>query len=100
MSTTRASPERRRRSAQPEPFNRAYALAFFGALAVGYALWTWGARLLDSPHSITKYPGPDSPSLWVAPGYESVMIIAAVAILVAVVRGCLLQRAFTRDTRQ
>jgi len=81
----------------PKPFNGVYALAFVGVLIVGYALWTWGAWLSDGPHPVTKYRDPSSPSLWVARGYEVVMVIATVAILVHVVRGCIRKRAFTTD---
>lgn len=80
-----------------KPFNAVYALAFVGALIASYALWTWGAWLLDGPHAITKYRDPHSPSLWVARGYEVVMVIATVAILAHVVRDCLRRHTFSTD---
>src|SRR5262249_45617456 len=98
MTSTRAPVTRATPSVRvPKAFNAVYALAFVGLLIASYALWTWGAWLLTGPSPVTKYRDPGSPSLWVARGYELVMVIAAVAILVAVVRGCVRQRAFTTD---
>ncbi len=92
-SVGRTLPEAR----TPKLFNGVYLLAFVGVLIVAYALWTWGAWLLDGPRPIIEFRDPHSPTLWVARGYETVMVIAAIVILVHVVRGCVRERRFTTD---
>jgi hypothetical protein len=93
LSMARTTPSMR----APRPFNGVYALASVGVLIVSYELWAWGAWLVAGPHPVTRYRDPNSPSLWVARGYEVVMVITAVAVMGTVVRDCLRRRAFTTD---
>jgi len=74
-----------------------YALAGVGVLIVGYALWTWGAWLLAGPRPVTEFRDPHSPTLWVARGYETAMVITAITVLGVVIRGCVRHRRMTFD---
>lgn len=81
----------------PRSVPPAVVLGVIGALVAGYALWTWGSWLADGPAQITASRDPASASRWVARGYESLMVVAAVAIAVHVVRQCRRERRLAFD---
>jgi len=86
-ATTRTTePAKRPRSRSTDV---TYVLAGIGVVIVGYALWTWGAWLADGPRPVTAFRDPDSPTLWVARGYETAMVMTAITVLVVVIRSCL-----------
>ena len=99
MATTSASVRETERPGPPRSRSTSitYALAGLGLLIVGYALWTWGAWLADGPRPVTEFRDLNSPTLWVARGYEAAMVITAITVLVVVIRGCLRQRRMTFD---
>jgi Spirocyclase AveC-like len=99
VASTRIGPEVTQRpvAAPRRSFNAVCALAVLGAIDVAYALWTWGAWLLDGPEPITAFRDTHSATLWVARGYELAMVCAALTILFVVVRGCIRQRRMTYD---
>jgi hypothetical protein len=72
-------------------------LAMIGVAIVCYALWTWGAWLLDGPHQIIAFRDPSSPTRWIVHLYELAIIVVAVVLTVRVVRECRRKRRFTYD---
>lgn len=75
MTSTTQAPVTRAMPPLPvrKPFNGVYALAFIGVLIACYALWTWGAWLLDGPHAVTKYRDPNKPvgRAWLRGGHAN-----------------------------
>lgn len=82
---------------QPRRIAPAALLAVVGALVAGYALWTWGAWLADGPTPVTASRDPESPSRWIARGYEAVMITVAVGLAIRIVRECRKERRLVFD---
>jgi hypothetical protein len=72
-------------------------LAIVGVAIVCYALWTWGAWLLDGPRQIVAFRDPNSPTRWIVHLYEAAIVIVAVALTVRVVRQCRRERRLAYD---
>jgi hypothetical protein len=82
---------------KPRTVPAAYLLAAVGALVVGYALWTWGAWLLDGPKQITASRDTNSISWTVARVYEGLIAVAVVWLSVRIVRQCIHERKLVFD---
>ncbi|BBY80216.1 hypothetical protein MPUL_13740 [Mycolicibacterium pulveris] len=72
-------------------------LAAVGAVIVVYALWTWGAWLLDGPAPVTASRDSSSPSWWVARVYESIIVVVVVVLSVRIIRQCRRERRLVFD---
>lgn len=77
----------------------AAVLAGFGAVIVAYELWTWGAWLAAGPTQITEYRDRSSASWAAARGYEALVLVVAVVLLVRVLRRCRAERRLTFDAK-
>jgi hypothetical protein len=84
-------------SASPRQVPAPVILAVIGALATGYAVWTWGAWLASGPIQITATRDPEIASWWVARSFEAIMAVAVVVIGFRVARQCLTQRRLVFD---
>ncbi len=77
----------------------AAVLAGLGAVIVAYELWTWGAWLAAGPTQITEYRDRSSAAWVAARGYEALILVVAVGLLVRVVRQCRAERRLVFDAK-
>jgi hypothetical protein len=72
-------------------------LAVVGAILVVWQTWTWIAWLADGPEPIMQFRDRTSASWYAARVYESLAILAAIAVLVYLIRQCRRERRLTFD---
>ncbi len=73
-------------------------LALFAVPVLFWEIWTVVAWLADNPHEITQYQTPGSTDWWAATSLEAIAIVAAVPVLIYVIRGCIRARGMTLDS--
>ncbi|MGH2728556.1 MAG: spirocyclase AveC family protein [Actinomycetota bacterium] len=75
----------------------AHYLAALGAVFVFWQSWTWIAWLADGPEQITQFRDRNSASWYGARVYEALAIVAALSVIVYLVRQCRRERRLTFD---